>query len=101
MTKSINAKSGRTITFAAGLAVAAMIGLGAVVSPASADDRWHDHRDGDFRGDRGHGGWGGGWHRAPPVVYGSPYYEPYYAPPPVVYAPTVGIAVPGVTIGIH
>jgi hypothetical protein len=28
-------------------------------------------------------------------------YSPYYAPPPVVYGPSVGVYLPGISIGIH
>lgn len=59
----------------------------------------------DFRGDRGRGGWGGGGWRAPPIIYGSPYYGEcagYYAcPPPVIYGPGFGVALPGVSVGIY
>jgi hypothetical protein len=82
---------------AAGFALAGLLVLGLLAGPASAAD----HRGHDFRGDRRHGGWGGGWHRPPPVVYGSPYYaapgSPYY-PPPVVYGPGIDIALPGIVI---
>jgi len=49
--------------------------------------------------------WNGGYYRAPPVVYGSPYGSsyygsPYYSPPPVIYGPGIGISLPGVGIGI-
>ena len=72
-----------------GIAVAALLALGAFATPASAD--WHgDHR-----------GYYGGYYRAPPVVYGGGYYNyPYYAPP-VIYGPGVGINLPGVSIGIR
>ena len=69
-----------------GVAVSALLALGAFAAPASAD-------------------WNGGYYNAPPVVYGSPYGNsyygsPYYAPP-VVYGPGVGISLPGVNIGIR
>src|ERR1700733_14221496 len=81
-----------------GVAVSALLALGAFAAPASAD--WNgDHRD------YHHQNWNGGYYNAPPVVYGSPYGNsyygsPYYAPP-VVYGPGVGISLPGVNIGIR
>jgi len=85
-------------TVATGLAFSALLVLGAVATPALADDH-HDRRGDDRRGDdrRGGHGYGGGYYNAPPVVYGGPYY----APPPVVYGPGIGIALPGVNIGIR
>ncbi|HLY55346.1 MAG TPA: hypothetical protein VKS60_07305 [Stellaceae bacterium] len=91
-----------SLKLSAGLAIAALLALGTVAVPASADDhRGGDHRGGDYRGGHGYGGWNGGVYVAPPVVYGSPYYSPYYNPPPVVYGPDIGIVVPGVSIGIR
>jgi len=61
--------------------------FGAMAGPASAEDRDHgrDHRDyGRHEWNRGN------YYRAPPVVYGTPYYQPYYAPP-VVYGPGFGL----------
>jgi len=61
----------------------------------------------DFRGYRGGGGWGGGYYRGPPVIYGSPYYNGcvwpyrYGCAPPVVYGPSIGIGLPGVSVGIY
>src|SRR5579863_9491207 len=90
-------KRRRSATRAAGLAISAMLALGTFASPASAD--W----DGNHRGY--HHNWNGGYYRAPPVVYGSPYGgsyygSPYYAPP-VVYGPGIGINLPGVNISIR
>jgi hypothetical protein len=80
-----------------GIAIAALLASGTFAAPASAD--W----DGDHGGY--HHNWNGGYYRAPPVVYGSPYGggyygSPYYAPP-VVYSPGIGIRLPGVNIGIR
>jgi hypothetical protein len=80
---------------AAGIAISALLALGTFAAPASAEDGHH----------RGDHNWNGGYYRAPPVVYGSPYGNgyygsPYYAPP-VVYGPGVGINLPGVNIGIR
>jgi hypothetical protein len=84
---------------AAGIAISALLALGTFAAPASAD--WN----GDHRGNWG-GGYGG-YYNAPPVVYGSTYGDgyygygsPYYAPP-VVYGSGIGIALPGVNIGIR
>jgi hypothetical protein len=82
---------------AAGIAVSALLALGAFATPASAD--W-DHDHGGY-----HHNWNGGYYHAPPVVYGSPYGNgyygsPYYAPP-VVYGPGIGINLGGVGIGIR
>jgi hypothetical protein len=72
-----------------GVAVAALLALGAFATPASAD--WHGDRRGYY----------GGYYQAPPVVYGGGYYNsPYYAPP-VIYGPGIGINLPGVSIGIQ
>jgi hypothetical protein len=107
MTNIIDTTPGFLIStkLAAGVAIIALLALGTFISPASADGRRDDHRGvatHSDRGDRGRGGWGGGsYYRAPPVVYGSPYYAPYYAPPPVIYGPSVGIALPGIHIGIR
>ena len=92
----------RSARIAGGLALCSVIALGAFAPAAFADER-HDNDRGERHDDRGeHRGWdGGGYYVAPPVVYGSPYYQPYYAPPPVVYGPSVGIALPGINIGIH
>ena len=81
----------------AGLALSAMLALGAFAVPAYAEGDGDGHRD--YRHN-----WNGGYYNAPPVVYGSPYGggyygggyggeyygSPYYYPPPVVYGPSVG-----------
>jgi hypothetical protein len=64
---------------AAGLLLTATIALGSFSRLAGAEGRDRDHR-GDHRdGDRG-------YYRAPPVVYGTPYYAP-----PVVYGSPFGL----------
>jgi hypothetical protein len=85
--KSKRPPSAKVVT---GLALGALVALGAFATLAYADDHrgWHG-------GDRH--GYYGGYYGAPPVVYGSPYYYP----PPVVYGPGIGINLPGVAIGIH
>lgn len=86
----------RSTTLAAGLAMSAMLAVGTFTLPANAD--WDGNRD-------YHHNWNGGYYRAPPVVYGSPYGGAYYGSPfyspPVVYAPGIGISLPGINIGIR
>jgi hypothetical protein len=89
-------KSRLSARLVGGLAISALLALGAFAAPANAD--WH--------GDRHGNNWGGGYYAAPPVVYGSSYGNGYYgAPgyyaPPVVYGPAVGIGLPGINIGIR
>lgn len=89
---------------AAGIAISTILALGTFAGSASADD----HR----RGHRGYHYYSGGYYRAPPVVYGSPYRggyygspsyggSPYYYAPPVVYGPGIGISLPFVGINIR
>src|SRR5229473_3072836 len=77
---------------AAGIAISAMLALGTFAAPAHAE--W----DGDYRNHQHN--WNGGYYRAPPVVYGSPYHSSYYGSPyyypPVVYGPGFGINLPGI-----
>lgn len=95
MTWIIDTTSKRRLSakLAGGIAISALLALGAFAAPASAD--WHgDHR-----------GYYGGYYNAPPVVYGSTYGDgyygsPYYAPP-VAYGPGIGVALPGISIGIR
>ena len=98
MTRIIGTTSKHRLSakLAGGIAISALLALGASATPASADWR-SDHR--------GYHNWNGGYYRAPPVVYGSAYNNgyygsPYYAPP-VVYGPSIGISLPGVNIGIR
>ena len=95
MTWSIDTNSKRRLSarLAAGIAISAILALGTFAGSASAREDYHHH------------GYNGGYYRAPPVVYGSPYGgayygSPYYAPP-VVYGPGIGINLPGVNIGIR
>jgi hypothetical protein len=97
MTRSIHTTSKHRlpVKLGAGIAISAMLVLGALAAPASAD--WDGHHNNGY--------YHGGYYRAPPVVYGSPYGNgyygsPYYAPP-VVYGPGVGINLGGVGIGIR
>jgi len=92
MTRIIDTRSKRRPSAMAttGIVLSALFAFGSLAVSASADNDW--------RG-RGHGrgynnNWNGGYYRAPPVVYGSPYGPsyygtPYYAPP-VVYGPAPG-----------
>ncbi|SRR5579859_2657418 len=80
----------------AGLAMLAASGTAAYAGEHRSDgrqaERHHGDRHDDHRGDRR----GRGYY-PPPVVYGGPYY----AQPPVVYGPSIGIALPGISIGIQ
>ena len=100
MTQIIDTTSKRRLSakLAAGLAIAAILALGTFAGSASADDNWRGHRGYNHH-------WNGGYYRAPPVVYGSPYGSsyygsPYYAPP-LIYGPGIGISLPGVGINIR
>jgi hypothetical protein len=100
MTCIINTTSKRRLSakLAVGAVVSAMLALGTFATPANAD------RDGYRRGYNYN--WNGGYYRAPPVVYGSPYGSSYYgyAPayyPPVVYGPSFGVSLPFVGITIR
>jgi hypothetical protein len=90
---------------AGGFVLAALLTLGTYVAPAGAQPRHDDHHDDHHGGDRRvvrhdddrHDYHGGGYYPAPPVVYGGPVY----AAPPLVYGPTIGINLPGLSIGIQ
>jgi len=104
MTGVIDTRSKRALSArrAIGLAVSAFLLLGAFAGAASAKDhrdgdRRGEHRGDDHRGARGYYGYSGGYYSAPPVVYGSPYGYP----PPVVYGPSIGINLPGISVGIR
>ncbi len=87
-----------SVRLATGVAIAAFLVLGTLAAPAGAEEH---HRGGGWdhhRGDRGHEGWNRGYYRPPVVDY---YGGPYYAPPPVVYGPSVGIYLPGLSIGVR
>jgi hypothetical protein len=79
-----------SVKLVGGLAISALLALGAF-APANAEWRGDNH---------GHD-WGGGYYRAPPVVYGSAYGSGYYGAPPVVYGPAVGINFGGIGLGIR
>ena len=107
MTRTIDTKATRRLParLAGGLAVSAFLLLGTFVASASAgnnnDHHWNNN---NYNYNRGYG-WSGNYYVAPPVIYGTPYYAPQYAPsyypPPVVYGPSIGIGLPGVNIGIQ
>jgi len=114
MTCIINTKSKRSLSagLAAGLAISAFFAVGTFAVPAKADGDRGYHRGGEYHAYRGYRGWNRGWnrgwsggyYRAPPIIYGSPYYYPYYPrrryyPPPIVYDP--GIYVPGISVQIR
>jgi len=62
--------------------VTAAVAVGTFSGPADAQERRWEHRDYHHRD------WNGGYYRAPPVVYGSPYYYP-----PVVYGYPGGLSI--------
>jgi hypothetical protein len=81
----------RPAIVATGVILAATLALGSFSGAARAE--WHDRdhrgeraewRDRDYHGE--HHDWDRGYYRAPPVVYGRPYYAP-----PVVYGSPFGL----------
>jgi hypothetical protein len=64
----------------AAIVLVATVVLGGLAGSAGAAER------DSHRGDYHHRNWNGGYYRAPPVVYGTPYYQP-----PVVYGPGLNI----------
>jgi hypothetical protein len=72
------------------VALAALLALGSLATPAGAQGRGHDRRENNRN-------WNGGYYRAPPIIYGSPYGPSYYGspyynppayyPPPLIYGP--------------
>jgi hypothetical protein len=74
-----NAFIRRPAVVVVGLLLTATLALGSFSGSASAEGRDRDHRDDRRDGDRG-------YYRAPPVVYGTPYYAP-----PVVYGSPFGL----------
>lgn len=101
MTWIVDIKSKRrlSVELTAGLIVSAVFVMGAFVGSAEAQGRRGYDRTRGY-----HHHWNGGYYRPPPVVYGSPYGSNYYGspyyPPPVVYGPSIGIRLPGISIGI-
>jgi hypothetical protein len=80
------AKRRRTARVAAGVILTATLAFGTFTGDANAEGRGREHWD---RGN--HREWRGGYYRAPPVIYGSPYYAPYYAPPLIYGPPGIGL----------
>jgi hypothetical protein len=82
----ITTKLRRPTVVAVGVILTATLTLGSFSGPASAE--WHDrdrrdhHRRDWDRRDWDRRDWDRGYYRAPPVVYGTPYYAP-----PLVYGP--------------
>jgi hypothetical protein len=96
MTYTIDTTSKRRLPakLAAGFTIVALLALGTFAGSAEAQYRHQNHY------------YNGGYYRAPPMVYGSPYGNgyygnPYYYPPPVVYGPSIGINLGGIGIGIR
>ncbi len=80
------------------LLIAGGLLFGTFVATAGAEERHDDHHGRDRHEERGHDrGWNGGYYAPPPVVYAPPAYYP----PPVVYGPSVGVYLPGISIGIR
>jgi hypothetical protein len=70
-----------------GFAISAILALG--IFAGSADAQYRQRYNGHY--------YNGGYYRAPPVVYGSPYrggyYGSYYNAPPVIYLNLGGIGI--------
>ena len=99
-----------SVKAAAGIALSAMLALGALAAPAYAGwgdrpgghqgDNQGGHQDAHRDDDRGRSYGANVYYAPPPVVYVAPYAGTPYYPPPVVYGPAVGVNLPGVSIGI-
>ena len=100
MTRIIDTTSKRSLSakLAAGFAISALLAVGTLAAPANARAYYHYYN--------------GGYYRAPPIVYGSPYRggyygsryyngSPYYYAPPLSYGPGIGINLPGLNIRIR
>jgi hypothetical protein len=77
-----NSKRRWSACLTAGAILTATLVLGTFTGSAGAYERRGEHRD--YR----HRDWDRGYYRAPPVVYGAPYYAP-----PVVYGSPFGLNV--------
>ncbi|MGA3003793.1 MAG: hypothetical protein ABSE20_18915 [Acetobacteraceae bacterium] len=75
----ITAKRRRPAIIAIGFILTATLALGSFSGSARAEGHDRDRGDHHRYGDRG-------YYRAPPVVYGTPYYAP-----PVVYGSPFGL----------
>ncbi len=90
---------GRAVKILTGLLLGfGVFAVGVAADQAHAQGRGNDGR-GHYQGNRGHHrGWNGGYYRAPPIIYGSPYGPRYYGapryyPPPVIYLPPPGFSI--------
>ncbi len=109
MTRHLNSRM--RVSLLAGCALSLFASMATVTQCAQAQDR-----DGAISGDypitqtvrngrheyyenHGYRSWHRGYYRAPPIIYNSPYYQPYgspyYSPPPVIYGPGISIVIPG------
>jgi hypothetical protein len=97
MATKTNSTTARILLLGAFVVSTGVVSTGVV--SAGAEERHEDHRGADHRyyGGRDRGWDNGRYYHAPPVVYG----QPNYYPPPVVYGPTVGVYLPGLSIGIR
>ena len=102
-TNDTQPKRRRPASAAAGVAILAMLAVGALAGAAGAhaEDRGHYRGYPHGRQNGWNQRWHGGHYRRPPVVYGPGYGAPYggypgYYPPPVVFGPGFGVI-----IGIH
>jgi hypothetical protein len=92
MARIIDTKSNRRLSakLTAGILLSGMFAFGALAGSANADEHWRANRGYDHN-------WNGGYYRAPPVVYGSPYGSSYYGTryyaPPVVYGGAPGLSI--------
>ena len=94
-TKSMRRRSAKV---AAGVAISAMLALGAFIAPAQA--QWTDSYGYYHSGYRHY--YTGGYYRAPPVAYSGYYGNGYgYYAPPVVYGPGISLSLPFVSLGIR
>ena len=96
-------KGRRAATFAAGLAISALLSLGSFVASASADEFQTEIYSWDRKDDLGNSRWGGIHYVTPaPVAYSAPFTGTTSTyPPPVFHGPGIAISLPGINIGIQ
>ena len=96
-------KGRRAATFAAGLAISALLSLGSFVASASADEFQTEIYSWDRNDDLGNSRWGGIHYVVPtPVAYSAPFTGTKSTYPlPVFHGPGIGISLPGINIGIQ
>ncbi len=92
-----------TMSRLAALLILASVALACANAPAEA--RWGDQQDQRDQHRNPHD-WNGGYRRPPPVIYAQPNrVGPYggygYVPPPVIYAPSIGLVLPNLFLGIR